>query len=76
MPPLILAERPHKRQKLATLFQVSTKTISRHIDRLPNHYPTARVLCADLLGHLTLKYAARSDSIAPIGYLWGYLCVR
>lgn len=37
--PLKLAERPHRRQELAALFQVSPKTISRNVDRLSNHYP-------------------------------------
>ena len=61
--PLKLAERPHKCQELTTLFQISTKTISRHIDRLPNH-------------HLITEDVARLNPRAPSGQIWGRLCVR
>lgn len=37
--PLKLAERPHRRQELASLFRVSPKTISRDITMLSPHYP-------------------------------------
>ena len=61
--PLNLAERPHKSQELTALFQVSTKAISRHIDRLPNH-------------HLITEDVARLNPCAPISQIGGRLFVR
>lgn len=37
--PLLLAERPHSQQELASIFNVNSKTIRRAIDELSRHYP-------------------------------------